>query len=321
MSQFTDFFNQAAGVSAGAAGNIFAGIRPPKFAEFGNSHNYSVLNTWKTENFIVPNHLGYALGFNFDSKFLVATWNNTLVWSANDGVTGAGSVLKAVIYNQLLDKWYLATTVAGAGVYEVNILTGARTLVTATVPAFLAGNFGQYASLSYCTADGLYEWRDGDTVRKYNQSFVEVQRRTFVASNNVNAPQWYYTEDCKIRARRIDSWRGQGVSSSDTNTPARPQLLIQRFGSSRLVNLTAEMVFSAESTTFGVTYMTPMAPDPNTGIYLGNAVRLGKDTRNSTYVTDPYLLDRVDYDRWLSDVADALGMPDAPAFYGDWVNV
>lgn len=77
MSQFTDFFNQAAGVSAGAAGNIFAGIRPPKFAEFGNSHNYSVLNTWKTENFIVPNHLGYALGFNFDSKFLVATWNNT----------------------------------------------------------------------------------------------------------------------------------------------------------------------------------------------------------------------------------------------------
>jgi hypothetical protein len=324
VSQFTQFFNQAAaGAAAGQAGNIFAGIRPPKFATFGNSQNYSVTSQWKTENFI-PNRLGYVLGINFGEKITVATWNNTLVWSATDGVTGSGSVVNALIYNQVLDKWYMATTVTGAGVYEVDILTGARTLITATVPAFLSQGFPTYACLSYCTADGLYEWRDGDTIRLYNQSFVEVRRRSFVATNNVNSGLWYYTEDCRIRARPVTSWRGQGSASSNTIAPDRVQLLIERYGSRRLVELTAEMVFSAHNANnyaLAATAQTPMAPEPSTGVYLGNAVRLGKNTRNTTAIADPYLLDRADYDRWLGDVADALGMPAAPAFYGDWINV
>lgn len=320
MSQFTQFFNQAGGAAAGQAGNIFAGIRPPKFATFGNSQNYSVTGQWKTENFNIPNRLGYVLGINFGEKITVATWNNTLVWSATDGVTGSGSVVNALIYNQVLDKWYMATTGTGGGVYEVDILTGARTLITATVPAFLSQGFPSYACLSYCTADGLYEWRDGDTIRLYNQNFVEVRRRTFVATNNVNASQWYYTEDCRIRARAITSWKGQGSTSSNTITPDRVQLLIERFGSRRLVELTAEMVFSANNTGLSSLTQTPMAPDPGSW-FIGNAVRLGKNTRNTTAIADPYLLDRADYDRWLNDVADALGMPAAPAFYGDWVNV
>lgn len=326
MSQFSQFFNQAAGAAAGEAGNIFAGIRPPKFATFGNSQNYSVANTWKTENFGIPNKPGYILGINFGVKVSVATWNNTLVWSATDGVTGSGSVVNALIYNQVLDKWYLATTVTGAGVYEINILTGARTLITATVPAFLSQAFRNYACLSYCTADGLYEWRDGDTIRLYNQNFVEVRRRSFVATNNVNAAEWYYTEDCRIRARAITSWRGQGSASANAITPDRVQLLIERYGSRRLVELTAEMVFSAHnanSYALAATAQTPMAPTMtgNEGCYIGNAVRLGKNTRDTVHIADPYLLDRADYDRWLSDVADALGMPAAPAFYGDWINV
>ena len=326
MSQFSQFFNQAAGAAAGQAGNIFAGIRPPKFATFGNSQNYSVTSSWKTENFLIPNHLGYALGINFNDKIIVATWNNALVWAANNGVTGSGSIINALIYNQVLDKWYMATTVTGAGVYEVNILTGARTLITATVPAFLSQAFPNYACLSYCTADGLYEWRDGDTIRLYNQNFVEVQRRTFVATNNVNNAAWYYTEDCRIRACSITSWRGQGSANANTITPGRVQLLIERYGSRRLVELTAEMVFSAHNTSnysLDANVQTPMAPTMtgNEGLYIGNAVRLGKNTRNTTAIADPYLLDRADYDRWLSDVADALGMPAAPAFYGDWINV
>ncbi|MBX9915096.1 MAG: hypothetical protein K2Y25_14475 [Pseudomonadaceae bacterium] len=320
MSQFSQFFEAASGASAGQAGNIFAGIRPPKMATFGNSHNYSVANQWATENFIIPELPGYALGINFGSKVVVATWNNVPVWSANDGVTGGGSIINGFIYNQKLSKWYLSTTVTGAGVYDVNMLTGARTLVTAVVPAFLSQSYPDKACRSYCTADGLYEWRDGDTIRKYSQAFVEVQRRTFVAANNVNSYLWYYTEDCKVRAQSITSWKGHGSASGITVNPLVPILVIERFGSRRIVQLTAEMVFSARGAPLLVGAMTPMVP-VGYDCFMGNAVRLAKDVRDTSAVADSYLVDRVDYDRWLNDVADALGMPAGPAFYGDWVNV
>jgi len=323
VSFFTDFFPQSgqSGPNNAAGGNIFAGIRPPKFASFGNSENFSKAGNWMTENFVIPNHLGYILGINFGYKVTVATWNNTLVWYVTDGSLGANSVISALIYNQVLDKWYISSTGAFVGVYEVNILTGARTLVTPTVPAFLAQAFPNYACLSYCNAEGLYEWRDGNTIRKYSQNFVEVQNRAFVAANNVNDANWYYTEDCKIRAQSITSWKGQGTSNTTTVTPVSPRLLIERYGSRRLVDLTAAMVFSARNDDLSASNMTPMVPTMSTGAFLGNAVRLGVYARDVSVIADPYLLDRVDYDRWLSDVADALGMPDAPAFYGDWTNV
>jgi hypothetical protein len=322
MSNFSQFFKGAAGAAAGVAGNILAGIRPPKMSALGNPHNYSTVNRWMVENLLIPNHSGYILALNYGYKVTVATWQNTLVWYVDDGSLGTGSVIGAFLYNPVLDKWYLSSTGAasGNGVYEVNILTGARTLVKATVPAFMTTP-PYYGSKSYVDADGNYVWRDGDTIRKYSQAFVEIQRRTIVAAANLNDGNWYYTEDCKIRAQSLVSWRGQGTASSTNVTPDVPQLLIERLGSRRLINLTAEEVFSARSYGLDLSTMTPVTPSNTTGAYYGGDVRLGGRPRDSAAIADSFILDRVDYDRWLSDVANALGMPASTPFYGDWTNV
>lgn len=343
MSSFSQFFDnngQGNAITANA-GNILAGIRPPAFWEHGNSSTLSNTSIM-AENFPIPGTRN-ILGININSsnqQLQVATWQNSPIWLYNPSTSGE---IHGFVYSQAANVFYLGRSNT---VYSINMNTGALTSVVAAPDCFTFYEDYRFGRACYIWADpnGQYQWYNPTTkvISKYSSGFAKIQTRVRSPSVAADAYDWYYSIDTSIRVR-VEFVMGV-TGSASTVTAYRPVMVIERVGSRRVLQITARDVFSARyrddvnpisntplsSVNVVGAQVTSMAPVsggavPYTqlvnGIYYGSAVRLGNVGRGSVNASDCFLVERSDYDRWLNDVADALGMPRTENFYGDWVDV
>jgi hypothetical protein len=361
MSDFSQFFSSTTAASSGGGMNIFSGIKPPKFAATGNLQNINTLDG-KTDSFLIPSLRGKLLALNVvpdgtrRSDITVGTWDtNVLVWEITANSLGASAVIHGVVYNNVLDKYYTAISGADSalnnGLFELNITTGAKTKLSDTLPEFMsasglsAGGYSAYnlheGSVAHVDSDGNYIWRVGDTIKKFDTNFTAIQTRTLDPQFQ-NRTDWYYTDDMTTRVRYASVYNG-AISASGTSVQSSDHfLVIERGQQRRLVNVSSRDVFNAgyrndyhpsgaltlptfpNSTLANhVKSIAPMAPTVTTAPFFGDGIRLGLETRNEpTSMGDAFLVDRIDYNRWISDIADASGMRQAvEVYYGGWVNV
>lgn len=360
MSNFSQFFD-ASGGQGGSGFNIYSGVVPPKFSSLGNLQNINT-SDGITDNMLIPSQRELIISVNVGSvgsgngDITVADWQgNSLVWEIKQSSLDPAAVITGFVYNPVLDKYYYAVQSSGItaqnGLFEINVLTGTQTKISDTLPEFMtsAGLFaaGQSvfqlhkASVAYVDSSGNYIWRSGNIMKKFNSSFTPIQTRSIVAgyNNNVN---WYYSDDTKLRARFVQSYRGAVTAQAATVVGGRPLLVIERGKQRRMIDINAVDIFkaryrddynpSAVTTAQAQPYtalldwqksIAPMVPLMQSGPFFGSDLRLGLDTRNQAVsMSDAFLVDRVDYDRWLNDIADAAGMrPAVESIFGAWVNV
>lgn len=359
MSDFSQFFSSSAAGTSNSGMNIFSGISPPAFSSIGNLQNINSTDG-KTDSFLIPSLRGNILALNVNppdvADITVGTWDtNVLVWNITQSTLGSGAVIQGFVYNQVLDKYYFtcsgSASPANNGLFEININTGSRTLLSATLPEFMssaglsAGGYETYpqhdGSVAYVDSDGNYIWRNGNVIKKFNSSFTPIQTRSLVTPNE-NRVQWYYTDDMTTRVRYASTYKGAVTYSGVTVQAGDHFLVIERGKQRRMLNISARDVFNAgyrndfhpAATTTEPTpphsaladhvkSICPMAPNISFAPFFGDSIRLGLETRNTgNKMGDAFLVDRVDYNRWITEVADAAGMREAvEVFYGDWVNV
>ena len=361
MSNFSQFFDASGAGGGGSGYNIYSGVVPPKFSAIGNLQNINT-SDGITDNMLVPSQRDLVISVNVGSvgsgsgDITVADWQgNALVWEIKQSALDPAAVMTGFVYNPVLDKYYYAVQSSGItaqnGLFEINVATGSTTKLSDTPPEFMtiaglsaAGQSGfssHKASVAYVDSSGNYIWRSGNIMKKFNSSFTPVQTRSIVAGYN-NTVNWYYTDDTKLRARFVQSYRGAVTAEATTVVGGRPLLVIERGKQRRMLDINAVDIFkaryrddynpSAVTTAQAQPYtallnwqksIAPMAPLMQNGPFFGSDIRLGLNTRNeSVSMSDAFLVDRVDYDRWLNDIADAAGMrPAVESIYGAWVNV
>lgn len=346
MSNFSHFFEQDNASAFGGAGNILSGIRPPKIWELGNSINITFGNNL-AETFPIPG-TKTILGINIEpstQQIQVATWQNAPIWLYDPSTSGE---IGGYVYSPAANEHYLAK-VSDARVYRINMSNGGLTNI-APAPdcfTFYSSFITARASYIWASPNGEYQWFNTSTkvISKYSSGFVKLQTRSRRSSVANDSEQWYYSEDTSVRCRSVFNVARSGSGTLQQIYAAKPLLVIERVGSRRAIQITARDVFSSRfrddlnpvtSTPFASApdngwqaqhlSMSPVgrevaSNDLGRGLYYGSAVRLGNIARGSEWASDTFLLDRADYDRWLNDVADALGMPKTETFYGDWVDV
>lgn len=347
MSQFSQFFGaDGGGNSTIAGGSIYSGIAAPRIWGYGNTSNYNSGNQI-AENFPLIGSTN-ILGVNVvDDELAVATWQNALVWAYNETDSGKGAI-GGFVYNHIEKALYIGKIVSTtapytATVFRLDLATGAQTQIgsAGAAPRFLAQSpvLGSTSSpKAWVDESGWYECIDtvasSPTYRqimRYSPAFALTQYRVLNPAITPDNNPWYYTQDTGTRCRIVNQYTTTG-SSSATISPARPRIIIERIGSRRVINVTTQEVYSSnwrDDLTSGysnsIASMAPgETPGPNTrdnGMYYGGAVRLCSLPRAAPNTSDTFLLDRTDYDRWLNEVADKLGMPRTNNFYGDWINV
>lgn len=343
MSNFSNFFEQDNTSTFGGAGNILSGIRPPKIWELGNSININSANNL-AETFPIPG-TRRILGINLEAnnQLQVATWQNSPVWLYNPSTAGQ---IGGYVYSPAANEHYLAK-VSDARVYRINMSNGILTNIAPAPDCFTFYSSFDPARASYIWAspNGEYQWFNPGTrvISKYSSGFVKLQTRAKIGSVADDSSEWYYSEDTSVRCRSVFNVVRSGSGTLQQIYAAKPLLVIERVGSRRVIQITAREVFSSRFrddlnpvtptafTSVGEWQSQHLSMSPvgmegasnslAQGIYYGSAVRLGNIARNSAWASDTFLLDRADYDRWLNDVADALGMPKTETFYGDWVDV
>lgn len=345
MSQFSQFFGaDGGGNSTIAGGSIYSGIAAPRIWGYGNTSNYNSGNQI-AENFPLIGSTN-ILGVNVvGDELAVATWQNALVWAYNE--TGSGNVaIGGFVYNHIEKALYIGKIVSTtapytATVFRLDLATGAQTQIGSAgeAPRFLAQSsvLGNTSSpKAWVDESGWYECIDtvesSPTYRqimRYSPAFALTQYRVLNPSITADNAPWYYTQDTGTRCRVVAQYAAAGTST--TITPARPRIIIERIGSRRVINVTTQEVYSSnwrdDMTSGYIRSIAPMAPGAvagtnarDDGMYYGGAVRLCSLPRASDLASDTFLLDRTDYDRWLNEVADKLGMPRTENFYGDWIN-
>ena len=361
MSDFSQFFGTTSAGGSTSGMNIYSNIKPPKFSAVGNLQNINAVDG-KTDSFLIPSIRDRVLALNVltagngNGDITTATWDtNVLIWDITNTNLGVGASINGFAYNHILDKYYFtcsgSATTANNGLFEINISTGAKTKLSNTLPEFMsaaglsAGSYLSYpaheASSAYVDSDGNYIWRVGDLYKKFNTDFTAIQTRSLNAGYT-NRAEWYYTADMTTRVRYTDKYRGAVNANTAEVQGSEQYLVIERGKQRRMISISSREVFSAgyrddyhpaAATTLPVypnnplqlhvRSKAPMCPTMVTAPFFGDSLRLGLGTRNeSVAMGDAFLVDRIDYDRWITDVADATGMRDSvEVYYGGWVNV
>lgn len=362
MSNFSQFFNSSVSRGGGQGMNIYSNVKPPKFSPLGNLQNINYrdgitdhfLVPSARDNLIALNISPTASG----GDITVSTWEqDSLVWNILETNLGSGAKIEGFVYNNVLDKYYIgisgSAVTSNNGLSEVNITTGALTRLSTNLPEFFnssillgyEGFTSHQGSVAYVDSSGNYVFRNGNIFKKYNTSFMPIQTKTLnssFSSTNTHMDFWYYTEDTTLRVRPVYEYKGAVTALSSLVTAMKPLLVIERAKQRRIIDITSIEVFNARyrddyapwNAATVPTYpnntldawsraIAPMAPIMPKAPFFGNSVSLGGETRNQTVsMSDSFLVDRVDYDRWLNDIADAAGMRQPiESFFGSWVNV
>lgn len=362
MSDFSQFFGGVSGGAGGSCGSVYSAVKPPAFSSIGNLQNInatagvtdSFLMPNNRDKLLALNVNPAAYG---GADIVSGNWEtNTLNWQIDNTSLGSGAAISGFVYNNVTDKYYFAcegsSVSTNNGLFEIDQYTGAYTRINTIVPEFMSASglsgagyasFGSHeGSCVYVDSEGNYIWRAGNTYKKFNgTTFAPMQTRSLVAGYG-NSNDWYYTDDTTLRVKYVTEYGGAVTASAARVTSSRPLLIIERGNQRRLIDINSIDVFgarwrndyspSAVTTLQAYPYaalathvqsITPMCPVVRKCQFFGDGVRLGLATRNETVVmSDSFLVDRIDYNRWLQDIATAAGMREAnETFYGGWVNV